>query len=186
MTTGLLQALLAELQQLEGGSGLGFLGEYPQDFKTRIYCNRTGSSELWYTRENDQNHGIKAKAIRGYATGLSFDKEVRYEEEKWLMHLDIDVGDRAYQLEAAHGSTFAKGLLVALATMTPYQLKEPITIGVQPGDQGKNADKVLLARVWSKDGYVINKDLDWETIDWKAIAKTARENVAIAVEERQL
>lgn len=79
---------------------------------------------------------------------------------------------RPCTLEAGSESTFTKGFLSAIASLTPEQLQQPITIEATPAD-GEN---VLFCSVWIRNQRVRTQ---WdEMTDWRAIAKTAMANVA--------
>ena len=81
---------------------------------------------------------------------------------------------RPVVIECGHDSQFAKTFLLAIATLTPDQLKQPITLEAHSGKR----ETVLFCSVWlgSKP---IKTDSN-ENIDWRAVAEKAIANVNAA------
>ena len=104
---------------------LGF-GEAPKS-QLYVFCNR-GKGGVWYHLDDQSNPVIiEATALTGYARSFKIEKVIRREKEVYKMNFFLE-GDRTYVLESAHDSNFSKGLMSAIAMMTPDQLRQPITI----------------------------------------------------------
>jgi hypothetical protein len=163
----LLQHLINILQQKQQ---LGF-GESPR--VRFIYCNRSNSC-LWYWL-NDAREvvPIPQTALTCFVEKLEFKQVERRGKETWKTHLHVK-GDRRYVLEAGYDSNFSKSLLCALATLTVYQLQQPITIEVQAAD----SEEVLFCRVYA-DGEPVFAPWDEQT-NWKTVARTAIDTVESA------
>jgi hypothetical protein len=154
--TELLQAILAQLQQPR----LGFSDS------GRIYCNRQHGS-LWYRLDSDRNPvPITSATLTGYLIGLEFPRVQRRGKEEVKLRAVIRA-DGTYTLECGYNSHFSKGLLAAIASLTPGQLRRPITIRPQPGDD----EAVLFCRV-EQDSTLIRAPYD-DSTDWREVATTA-------------
>lgn len=164
----LLQAILATLSKPE----LGLLETTPGT--TRIYCNRDRCpGALWYCLDGTREPiPLTAKAIKGYLTSLKFEEVQRRGKPSWKLYTTLDCGDRSYELESGSEAVFSKGILAAIASLTPLELQQPISIGVMPGDD----ESVLLSRVWLNDSSPVF--VKWDEIsDWREISKRAIANV---------
>ncbi len=140
-----------------------------------VYCNRQHGC-LWYTLDGDRKpQPITHSALTGYLRSLKFEKCQRRGLECHKLLTTIQ-GDRLYCLESGHDSHFSKGLLAAVATLTPQHLLNPITIQPQPGDD----DSVLFCRLWV--GSELVKAAYSEDTDWRETAKTALAVVKAATE----
>lgn len=164
----LLKRLLSALNKPK----LGFTNDVGAQF---VYCNRQHGS-LWYTLDADRKpQPITATALTGYLKELKFEQTERRGK---LCHklLASIAADRVYILESGHDTHFSKGLLVAIALLTPQQLIQPITISPQAGD----SDEVLFCRIWCGSEYIkVSYD---ESANWREIAKSALANVKAAQE----
>lgn len=147
---------------------LGF-GDSPSALA--IFCNRANTG-TWYILDKDsQPEELKQPALTGYLMSIEFvPKEFRGKTSyklrfKMLAH-------RPCTLEAGYDSTFAKGFLIAIASLTPEQLKQRITIEAIPADD----DKVLFCAIWLGNQKIYRR---WdERTNWKIIARKAMDNVA--------
>lgn len=158
----LLQQLVEVLQQKQP---LGF-GMAPRP--KYIYCNRSQGG-LWYTLSEAVDRTpqpIPQTALTCLVERLEFKQVERRGKETWKTHLHVKA-DRHYILEAGYDSNFSRSLLSSLATMTPEQLQQPITIEVQAG----SPDEVLFCRVYA-DGEPIFAPWDDQS-DWRKIARRA-------------
>ncbi|MGC8710956.1 MAG: hypothetical protein ACP5RH_01055 [Leptodesmis sp.] len=157
--TGLLQEILAHLQQ----SRLGFRDVAG---RTRIYCNRQHGS-CWYRLDADNNPvPIPHAGLTGYVTKLEFSKVQRRGKETIKLQVSVRA-DCLYVLEAGYDSYFSKGLLSAIASLTPEQIRKPITIRPQPGED----EAVLFCRV-EQDSTLIRAPYD-DLTDWRGVAAKA-------------
>jgi hypothetical protein len=148
---------------------LGF-GESPSGLA--IFCNRANTN-TWYTLDRDsQPQEISYSALTGYLQSLEFIKGEYKSKPTCKLRFKI-LAHRPCTLEAGAESTFARGFLMAIASLTPDQLHDhPITIEAIPADD----DKVLFCSVWLGTEKVFQK---WdESTDWRAIAMKAKDNVA--------
>jgi hypothetical protein len=163
----LLQGILNSLSQPK----LGPLETAPGS--VRVYCNRDRCpGALWYTVVNGEPVPFPYKAIRGYLTGLKFEQVERRGKPAWKLYTTLNCG---YELESGYDSVFSKGLLSAIASLTPEQVQQPVTIGVAPGDD----ESVLLSRFWLADDSLAFAKWDEQT-DWRAVAQTAKQLVTAA------
>jgi len=128
----------------------------------KIYCNRQHKC-LWYTFDGEV-HAVTAKALTGYLRELKFEKCDRRGKEVYKLLATLEA-DRLYVLESGHDTHFAKGLMSAVASLTPQQLQQPITIQPQPGTD----DKVLFCRVFV-GAELVMAHYD-ERTDFRAVAK---------------
>jgi hypothetical protein len=148
---------------------LGF-GESPSGLA--IFCNRA-NTETWYTLTKDgQPQELTHSALTGYLQSLEFiQKEYKGKLTSKLRFKML--AHRPCTLEAGSESTFTKGFLSAIASLTLEQLRDhPITIEAIPADD----DKVLFCSVWLGSEKIFQP---WdEATNWRAIAIKAKENVA--------
>lgn len=139
-----------------------------------VYCNRHNGC-LWYTLTNGEPTSINNTALTGYLRQLRFEKVQRRGKECHKLLTTIQ-GDRLYLLESGYDSHFSKGLLATVATLTPQNLLQPITIQPQEGDD----DSVLFCRLWI--GNELVKAPYSDETDWREVAKRAIANVKAATE----
>lgn len=167
----LLTKILESLNKPE----LGLLTTSPGT--VRVYCNRDRCpGALWYTlNEAREPVALPAKAVRGYIRQIRFEQTERRGKEVWKLYTLLNCGNAAYELESGHDSVFTKGLLMAIATMEPEELKQPISVGLAPGDD----ESVVLCRVWRSDNSPVFGKWDEET-NWKAVSQQAISNVKAA------
>lgn len=131
-----------------------------------IYANRSNGC-TWYSIRDGEVSPIEQGALTGYLQDLKFEKVERRGKETIKLQAFIK-GDRPYCVESGYDSHFSKGLLSAIATLTPEQLKLPITISPQPGTTD---EAVLFARVYV-GSEPVRATYDDET-NWRAISQTA-------------
>jgi hypothetical protein len=162
----ILTAILATLRQAHPPTMLGFT-EAPTLY--RIYANRSNSC-LWYTLHQGEVLPIVHSAITGYLQDLKFEQVERRGKSvtKLMTYLK---GDRAYCIESGAESHFSKGLLAAIAQLSPAQLTLPITLVPQPGED----EAVLFCRVLFANEPVIATYSD--KTNWPEIAATAIKNL---------
>ncbi len=116
---------------------------------------------------------VQQSALTGYLTDLKFEKVERRGKEATKLQAFFN-GDRPYCIESGYDSHFSKGLLSAIATLTPEQLKLPITIAPQPGSD----ESVLFCRVFV-GSELVRATYDEQT-NWRAISQTAIATVKAA------
>lgn len=131
----------------------------------KIYCNRQHGS-LWYTLTNSEPSPITATALTGYLLSLRFEKCDRRGKEVHKLLATIQA-DRLYILESGHDTHFSKGLMASVATLTPQQLQQPVTIQPSPGDD----ESVLFCRVWL--GNELSHCRYDDATDWRATSRNA-------------
>jgi hypothetical protein len=137
------------LQQLISVLNKPRLGFHDDAGVTRIYCNRSNGC-LWYTLANGSTPvEIQQTALTGYLRELKFERVQRRGKEVCKLLLTIEA-DGVYLLESGYDSHFSKCILSAIASLSPQQLTEPVTIAVSPGDD----DNVLFARVYISSEYI--------------------------------
>jgi hypothetical protein len=166
-----LEKILQELQQLRADlapvkQSLGF-GTAPRS-EVWVFCNREKGG-LWYTLDSQgQAIDIEHSALTGYIRKLEFTKPVRRGEETDKLNCVVE-GDKLYVLESGAAVQFSKGLLNAIASMTPEALNQPITI--VPEASTKN-EEVLFCNIYQGDEQVFapyDEHTDWRKVSRKAI-----------------
>lgn len=161
----LLSQILGQLKQPKLG-----LTEAPTVM--RIYANRSNNC-LWYTIRDGEVFPITQTALTGYLEELRFEKVERRGKEVTKLQAFIK-GDRPYCVESGYDSQFSKGLLAAVALLTPRQLRSPIVIAPQPGSD----ESVLFCRVFA-ESELIKASYDEQT-NWRAISQQALSHVKAA------
>jgi hypothetical protein len=175
-----LEKILKELQQLRADlvptqQTLGF-GTAPRS-EVWVFCNREKGG-LWYTLDHQgQAVNIEHSALTGYIRKLEFTKPVRRGEETHKLNCTIEA-DKLYVLESGAAVQFSKGLLNAIASLTPDALKQPITIVPEPS--GKN-EEVLFCNVYQGNEQIF-APYDEQT-DWRKVSRTAIDAVKAANRE---
>jgi hypothetical protein len=166
-----LEKILQEVQQLRADLAptkqpLGF-GPAPKS-EVWVFCNREKGG-LWYTLDNQgQAVNIEHPALTGYIRKLEFTKPVRRGEETDKLNCIIE-GDKVYVLESGAAVQFSKGLLNAIASMSPEALKQPITIVPEPSTKN---DEVLFCNVYQGDEQVFapyDEHTNWRQVSRNAI-----------------
>jgi hypothetical protein len=172
-----LQAIAQELRQIKEALAptkqvLGF-GPAPKS-QVYVFCNRKNGG-VWYTLNSEsQPVNIEQPALTGIIRKLEFKETVRRNEKSHKLHCYIEA-DQLYVFEGSAAAHFSKGLLSALASLTPEQLKQPLTIAPQPSTE--NAE-VLFCNVYLGDKQVF-APYDDQT-DWKRVSRTAIDGVRVA------
>jgi hypothetical protein len=175
-----LEKILNELQQLRANLApakqtLGF-GAAPRS-EVWVFCNREKGG-LWYTLDSQgQAINIEHSALTGYIRKLEFTKPVRRGEETDKLNCTIE-GDKLYVLESGASVQFSKGLLNAIASLSPEALKQPITIVPEPS--AKN-EEVLFCNIYQGDEQVF-APYDEQT-NWRKVSRTAIDAVKAANSE---
>jgi hypothetical protein len=175
-----LEKILKELQQLRADllpakQTLGF-GAAPRS-EVWVFCNREKGG-LWYTLDSQgQAVDIEHSALTGYIRKLEFTKPVRRGEETDKLNCIIE-GDKLYVLESGAAVQFSKGLLNAIASLSPDALKQPITIVPEPS--AKN-EEVLFCNIYQGDEQVF-APYDEQT-NWRKVSRTAIDAVKAANSE---
>jgi hypothetical protein len=164
--TQLLSQILDQLKQPKLG-----LTDTPSTLW--IYANRSNNC-AWYTMQGGEVEPVKQSALTGYLQELKFEKVERRGKEMIKLQTFIKA-DRLYCVESGYDSHFSKGLLSAVATLTPEQLKQPITIAPQPGSD----ESVLFCRMFV-GSEPVRSTYDEQT-DWRAISRSAIDCVKAAV-----
>lgn len=155
-------------QQQPNARPLGF-GESPSGMA--IFCNRANTN-TWYTLSQDsQPVELPYPALTGYLISIEFVPKQFKGKTSHKLRFKM-MAHRPCTLEAGAESTFTKGFLMAIASLTPEQLRSPIVIEAVPADE----ETVLFCEVWS-GGQKVRTRWD-ETTDWKSVARRAKDNVA--------
>jgi hypothetical protein len=159
----LLSQILASLKQPK-------LGLVDAPALMRIYANRSNNC-LWYTIRDNEVVPVTATALTGYLQELRFETVER--RGKSVVKLQAYLrADRPYCVESGYESHFSKGLLNAIATLSPVQLEQPITLSPQPGTD----ESVLFCRVYDAAGDLVRAGYDDQT-NWRVVARRAIANV---------
>jgi hypothetical protein len=176
MDTEALQAIAHHLGRIADAQSpakqtLGF-GAAPKN-QVYVFCNRKNGG-LWYTlSEQNKPVIIEQPALTGYIRKIDFKETVRRNEKSHKLHCYVEA-DKNYILESGHDSLFSKGLLSAIAAAYPLDLREPVTIEVQPADN----ESVLFCNVYINGKRIISS-FDDQT-DWKLTSRAAIDGVRVA------
>jgi len=146
---------------------LGF-GEAPRSSQY-VFCNRAKGGVWYVLNEQNQPQVIEHKSLTGYVRKIEFKQVERRKEETHKLHVTFEA-DKIYTLESGSKAHFTKGFLMAIASMTPRQLAQPIMIVPQASTE--NAE-VLFCNVW-QNGKQVFSPYDDQT-DWREIASKAKE-----------
>ena len=133
-----------------------------------IYANRSNNCP-WYTIRDGEASPVLQSALTGYLSELKFEKVERRGKETIKLQAFIKA-DRPYCVESGYDSHFSKGLLSAVAMLTPEQVKQPITIAPQPGSD----ESVLFCRVFIGSEPVratYDEETDWRSVSQQAMSK---------------
>jgi hypothetical protein len=175
-----LEAIAQQLQKLTEALAptkqlLGF-GEAPKS-ETYVFCNRNNGG-VWYTlNEQNQPNIIEQQALTGYVRKLEFSKVQRRGKETCKLRCTIQA-ECTYVLESAHDSNFSKGMISAIAFLSPKELRESITVVPQASTQSA---EVLFCNIY-QDGKQVFAPYDDQT-DWKLAARAAIDAVLVANDE---
>jgi hypothetical protein len=151
---------------------LGF-GPAPKS-QVYVFCNRKNGGVWYHLDDRSQPVNIEHPALTGYVRKLEFKETVRRNEKSHKLHCYIEA-DKLYVLESSATAHFSKGLLSALAFLSPQALQQPITI--YPQASTENAE-VLFCNVYEGDRQVF-APYDDQT-DWKRVSRGAIDNVKAA------
>ncbi len=166
----LIEALTEQnqlLKQLLAATNKPRLGLHDDCGTVKIYCNRSNNCN-WYRIINGEVSPVNSTALTGYLKDLRFEKCDRRGKEVWKLLTTIQA-DKTYVLESGYDSHFTKSLLSAIASLTPDQILNPVTISPRQGDD----DQVLFARVWIGSEYIkgqYSQDMDFREVAKRAIA----------------
>ena len=142
-----------------------------------MYAHRANGNKLWFQLIDSEPHELRP-SLTGYLKAIEFPKVERRGKECCKLNITISA-HRPVVIECGHDSTFGKGFLLAIASLTPAQLQQPITLEAQPGTQDES---VLFCNLWLGSKQVF---LQWDdSTDWRAVAKQAMANVKAAQGER--
>lgn len=172
-----LETILQELQQIRAdlrptSQSLGF-GSAPKSTQY-VFCNRTKGG-IWYTLDSQsQPVLIEHAALTGYIRRLEFKETVRRNEKTHKLHCTLEA-DCLYVLESSSKAHFSKGLLNAIASLSPADLKQPITLVPQPSTEN---GEVLFCNLY-QGGKQVFAPYDDQT-DWRQVSRTAIDAVKAA------
>jgi hypothetical protein len=177
-----LEAILQELYRLRAdltaNKQLGF-GAAPKSTQY-VFCNRTKGG-VWYTLDSQsQPVLIEQPALTGYIRRLEFKETVRRNEKTHKLHCVLEA-DTLYVLESSSKAHFSKGLLNAIAALTPAALRQPVTIVPQPSTEN---GEVLFCNLYQGSQQVFAA-YDDQT-DWRQVSRTAIDAVKAANAEAPL
>jgi hypothetical protein len=166
------QSLHQIAQSMVPKQTLGF-GPAPKS-QVYVFCNRKNGGVWYHLDDRSQPINIEHPALTGYVRKLEFKETVRRNEKSHKLHCYIEA-DKLYVLESSATAHFSKGLLSALAFLSPQALQQPITI--HPQASTENAE-VLFCNVYEGD-HQIFAPYDDQT-DWKRVSRGAIDNVKAA------
>jgi hypothetical protein len=166
------QSLHQIAQSMVPKQTLGF-GPAPKS-QVYVFCNRKNGGVWYHLDDRSQPINIEHPALTGYVRKLEFKETVRRNEKSHKLHCYIEA-DKLYVLESSATAHFSKGLLSALAFLSPQALQQPITI--HPQASTENAE-VLFCNVYEGDRQTF-APYDDQT-DWKRLSRGAIDNVKAA------
>jgi hypothetical protein len=175
-----LNAIATELRRIANvvapiQPSLGF-GSAPKQVSP-VYCDRKQGG-FWYTLDALNNPTvIEREALTGYIRALEFKASIDQGAKVYTLYCTLEA-DNFYVLESLSTAHFSKGLLSAIALLTPEQLRQPIT--VVPHILLESED-VLYCQVYQGEHQVF-APYDEQT-DWKQVSKTALNSVKLATSE---
>lgn len=127
------------------------LGEPP----VRVYLT-VGEADGagWAKNEGGKWVGVPERALWGRVTDVRLvPKEFR---GKPSLKLDVYVqADRAYVIRAGHDTTFSRGLLLALSSITDFS--QVLALCVEPGSDN---EKVVFGKVYKANGEPVQVEWD--------------------------
>ena len=176
-----MELILEELQKIAQeirSSTLGFQKRKPG--KQYLFVNSSRcQGYLWYFLTPDgEPSGVDYPAIKGYVENLEFISTQRRNKETSKLRITLNCGEAEYILETGAQTQFCKGILAAIAALTPAELMEPLTIAPSAGE----SENVIFANVYRRGKPVFapyndEAGSDRSVTDWRAIAIKAIENV---------
>jgi hypothetical protein len=172
-----LEAILQELQKFRADlvsskKSLGF-GAAPKTTQY-VFCNRTKGG-IWYTLDSQsQPVPVEHPALTGYIRKLEFKETLRRSEKTHKLHCIVEA-DSLYVLESSSKAHFSKGLLSAIATLSPAALELPVTIVPQPSVEN---GEVLFCNLYQGSKQIF-APYDEQT-DWRQVSRTAIDGVKAA------
>ena len=177
-----LEAILQELLRLRADlTANRMLGFGPAPKSTQyVFCNRTKGG-VWYTLDSQgQPVLVEQPALTGYVRRLEFKETIRRNEKTHKLHCILEA-DALYVLESSSKAHFSKGLLNSIATLTPAELQQPLTIVPQPSTEN---GEVLFCNLYqgSKQIFAAYDD----QTDWRQVSRTAIDVVKAANAEAPL
>ncbi|MEM7726524.1 MAG: hypothetical protein AAF208_09145 [Cyanobacteria bacterium P01_A01_bin.45] len=133
----------------------------------------------WYTLADDKKIiPIHEKALTGIIKDIELNKKVDTsfgETEKTDLHI---LADKPYVVRSGSDSYFSKGLLLSLDTLGWEQLRQPLTIVVEPGDK-----KIVFCQVYNPVTYR-SVEVSWnehKVIDWAGLSERVSFKIKQAV-----
>ncbi|NJM74675.1 MAG: hypothetical protein HC852_01610 [Acaryochloridaceae cyanobacterium RU_4_10] len=139
-----------------------------------VHCDRRHGG-FWYTLDPQNNPiVIEQEALTGYIRSLEFKASIDQGEKVYTLYTTLEA-DNFYVLESLSTADFSKGLLSAIAVLTPEQLQQPITVVPQILSASED---VLYCQVYQGD-YLVVAPYDEQT-DMRQVSKTAINGVKMA------
>ncbi|MGB3208674.1 MAG: hypothetical protein WBB28_27105 [Crinalium sp.] len=172
----LLERIAAALEGSAGETKLGF-GEPPMP--QYIFIKNEGKY-LWYfyNADRDEKIPINEKALTGTITGLKLIEKQFKGEEKTKLDIFVSA-DQLYALRSGLTTTFSKGLLLALDSLAPQEIKAPLTISLTPGEEN-----TVFCGVYTTSGRI---KTEWNpNADWEGIVKKIQKILGYAPSEQQI
>lgn len=170
------------------GKKYGFL---PQPIGIKhVYCNRSKGG-LWYVVEDGKEINLEARSFRsvkGGLKGLTLHEAERGGKSTWKLGLILEGDDdQIYRFETGVGSVFCRGMLFAIASMTPEQIEGEIGLNPTPADPAKMdsayAKSILYCNMFVNGvevgSYPGGMDVDWQQLAQQALSLANRCNYPI-------
>jgi hypothetical protein len=145
-----------------------------------VYCNRTKGG-LWFTVSNGEPVKVDAVSFQskqGGLRGLNIYEATRGGKDGWKVGLLLeDENSQVYKFETGSGTSFARGMLWAIASLSPEQVKNgQIGINPTPADPAKtksaNPGSILYCNMLC-DGVELPIFSGEGRPDWQIIAQIA-------------
>jgi len=145
-----------------------------------VYCNRTKGG-LWFTVSNGEPVKVDAVSFQskpGGLRGLNIYEANRGGKDGWKVGLLLeDENSQVYKFETGSGTSFARGMLWAIASLSPEQAQNgQIGINPTPADPAKtkssNPGSILYCNMLC-DGVELPIFMGEGRPDWQQIAQIA-------------
>jgi hypothetical protein len=132
-----------------------------------VYCNLKHGGSWYFMDENRNPIVIEHEALTGYVREIEFTPAINQDQMVFNLNCTLE-SNALYVLVSESTAQFSKGLLSAIAQLTPSELQQPLTIvpQVSAGDE-----EVLTCEVYRGDR-LVSAPYD-ETTDWKRVSQAA-------------
>lgn len=149
---------------------------FQESVLTPVYLNSVKSpGHVWYRIVDGEQIPIKDQAFTGYLTRIERVTETRREKDSEKLHLWMEGKAGAlYRFECGWGRQTFKSLISAIASLSPDEIKQPITLYPYVGKD----PSVLFVKLYLNRKAVFSPYGD--DTDWDALWSAATQNLGSA------